>query len=329
MKFLPLSRLPERPEKKCLNCGTSLVDRYCHHCGQENVEPRTAFWSLILHFIGDFLHYDGKLLTSLRYLFFKPGFLPLQYRLGRRAGYVDPVRMYLFTSAVFFLILFAVFTPKGIFEGPKSGLTQDSPTWETRKDKLYSGAHSLKDSMAIDSSLAVLQKVRAIPETDSIQLFDGQLSSRERYDSLQKSLPPEKRDAWLERRMKYRIITLQQQYRTNGKLMLKELINRFLHLLPYLLFLTLPIYAFYLKLLYIRRSFYFVDHLIFLIYLYIFTFLFLLLFFGLNSLQDYTGWGLWTFLQVLLVAGGIYYAYRSMRNYYKQSGSKKIGRAHV
>ena len=106
--------------------------------------------------------------------------------------------------------------------------------------------------------------------------------------------------------------------------MLKELINRFLHLLPYLLFLTLPIYAFYLKLLYIRRSFYFVDHLIFLIYLYIFTFLLLLLFFALNSFQDLTGWGVWTFLEVLLVAGGVYYAYRSLRKYYQQSRSKTL-----
>ncbi|MFM7839321.1 MAG: DUF3667 domain-containing protein, partial [Chitinophagaceae bacterium] len=319
-----MSRLPERPEKKCLNCGTSLVDRYCHHCGQENVEPRTSFGSLFLHFIGDFFHYDSKLLTSLRFLLFKPGFLPLQYRLGKRAGYVDPVRMYLFTSAVFFLILFAVFTPKGFFEGPKSGPSADSLSRENWKDKFYPQARSIKDSIAIDSGLAVLQQVKTLPEADSVLLFDGQYSSRERYDSLQNALPPEKRDHWLERRMKYRIIDLQQQYGTNGKLLLKELFVRFLHLLPYLLFVTLPIYAFYLKLLYIRRSFYYVDHLIFLLYLYIFAFLFLLLFFALNNLQELTGWGIWTFLEVLLLVGGIYYAYRSMRNYYQQSGSKTL-----
>jgi len=72
--------------------------------------------------------------------------------------------------------------------------------------------------------------------------------------------------------------------------MLTEWIELFLHKLPYLLFISLPIFALILKLLNIRRrrEFYYADHAIFSIYHYIFSFILLLILFLISTLYDKT-----------------------------------------
>ncbi len=43
-----------RKEPVCLNCGQDVQGRFCTVCGQENIEPRENFRSLLTHFINDF-----------------------------------------------------------------------------------------------------------------------------------------------------------------------------------------------------------------------------------------------------------------------------------
>lgn len=102
-----MSHGKERKEKDCLNCGAELNGRYCHKCGQENIEPKESFLHLVNHFVEDITHFDGKFFTTLKDLLFKPGFLSKEYLKGRRASYLHPIRMYVFTSAAFFLIFFS------------------------------------------------------------------------------------------------------------------------------------------------------------------------------------------------------------------------------
>ena len=64
------------------------------------------------HFFYDITHFDGSFFTTLKDLLFKPGFLTREYMNGRRKSYLHPVRMYVFTSAVFFLVFFSVFKIK-------------------------------------------------------------------------------------------------------------------------------------------------------------------------------------------------------------------------
>ena len=102
-----MSRLKERKERNCLNCHIAVKGRFCHRCGQENIEPKESVWDLIAHFFKDITHFDGKFFGTVKYLFKKPGFLSREYMIGRRASYVNPIRMYIFTSAFFFLIFFS------------------------------------------------------------------------------------------------------------------------------------------------------------------------------------------------------------------------------
>jgi hypothetical protein len=103
-----VSHLKERKEKICLNCKADLYGRYCHVCGQENLEPKETIWHLVQHFFNDITHFDGKFFNTVKYLLKKPGFLSKEYMVGRRMSYLNPIRMYVFTSAIFFIILFSL-----------------------------------------------------------------------------------------------------------------------------------------------------------------------------------------------------------------------------
>jgi hypothetical protein len=99
-----------------LNCQATLYGRYCHVCGQENLEPKETVWHLVQHFFNDITHFDGKFFATVKYLLRKPGFLSTEYVAGRRASYLNPIRMYVFTSAFFFIILYAISKPEDIFK---------------------------------------------------------------------------------------------------------------------------------------------------------------------------------------------------------------------
>ena len=68
-----MSHLKQRKENNCLNCNTKVVGRFCHHCGQENVEVKESAIEFIVHFVNDITHFDGKFFTTLKDLLFKPG----------------------------------------------------------------------------------------------------------------------------------------------------------------------------------------------------------------------------------------------------------------
>jgi hypothetical protein len=91
------------PQNPCANCGTSLADRYCTHCGQD------AHVTLsIRHFIDEFLegmfHFDSTFWRTFMPLLFRPGFLTAQYLSGKRKLYAPPLRSYLVLSLLYFVI---------------------------------------------------------------------------------------------------------------------------------------------------------------------------------------------------------------------------------
>ena len=102
-----MSRHHLRPNNTCLNCGHIVEERFCTHCGQENLEPKETVGHLISHFFEDLTHFDGKFFVTVKDLIIKPGFLTREYVAGRRMSYLNPIRMYIFISAMFFLVLFA------------------------------------------------------------------------------------------------------------------------------------------------------------------------------------------------------------------------------
>lgn len=334
----PLSHRKEREEKVCLNCQTELTGRFCPSCGQENLEPKESVWGLVSHFFNDITHFDGKFFTSLKYLIRKPGFLPAEYMRGRRASYLNPIRMYVFTSAVFFLTFYSLYSPTKFLEGGNMLPDLNKKTLTSFQEKAYEQAETREDSLAVDSSFALLKKLSGLkPDTTKKKKdtagvkssvggvkfskleTDDNYTTRAQYDSAQKVLPESERDSWFERLLRYKNFDIEERYGSNEQLMWREVGTHFVHMFPYMLFVSLPLYALFLKLLYIRRKKYFyVDHAMFLIYLYIFTFLFLLVYFAIDKLNDKLDSGIIKVLAAGYFIYGVYYAYRSMRNFYEQ-----------
>lgn len=94
-------------ESACLNCGTSLIGSHCHSCGQAAHVHRTlgAFFHDLLHGV---FHFEGKIWRTIPMLAFRPGKLTREYIAGRRASYVSPLALFLFSVFLLFAAINAV-----------------------------------------------------------------------------------------------------------------------------------------------------------------------------------------------------------------------------
>ena len=89
----------------CPNCGSGRPDRFCSHCGQNDRDYMRGLWSVVYEFFREMFELDSRLFRTLKSLLFRPGHLSSEFSRNRRAAYMSPVRIYLFTSFVFFLVL--------------------------------------------------------------------------------------------------------------------------------------------------------------------------------------------------------------------------------
>lgn len=274
-----------RHNTHCLNCGTELKDVFCHHCGQKDIPRRQTLGELWSNFISSFWSYEGKFFQTTRYLLTKPGFLAIEYNAGRRESYYHPARMYAFISFVFFLFFFSF---------------QDSDTendLEENQEETVALADSVKakgpdvDSLFTELGKdSVVGKVFRQPWADSVKaaakrdkkkngngtkfnLSKTDFATVEAYDSAEQLKPEAERDGWFERRMTIRSIELNKRFKNNSENFGKEFIKAFMDNFSKVLFFLLPFFALLLKLLYVRRDYFYSEHLVFSIYYYNFCYL--------------------------------------------------------
>lgn len=310
-----MSHLPQRKEKNCLNCGTTVIGKYCHVCGQENMEPKESVWHLISHFFSDITHFDGKVFTSMKDLISKPGFLSTEYMKGKRASYINPIRMYFFTSFVFFLIFFS------LFKVDQNNL--NIAVNNTNIDKMDSA--ELKELSAQMNNGKPLTKEDLKKQFDmaSFSIAPGNYKSKEEYDSLLKA--GVKKHNWFERMFVYKNIELNKKYHNNKRLAIANVLSKLQHFIPQMLFVMLPLFALFLKFLYIRhKDFYYTDHSIFTIHFYIFVFIAMLLIFGLKKIESFSGASWLGYINFVLILVIFFYLYKALRNFYKQNRVKTI-----
>jgi hypothetical protein len=396
-----VSHLKERKEKNCLNCQATLYGRYCHVCGQENLEPKETVWHLVQHFFNDITHFDGKFFSTVKYLLRKPGFLSREYVAGRRASYLNPIRLYVFTSAFFFLILFALKNPKDMVHTdnkPDRGETiADLKQERANLQKELSGDDDKSDSVStdgdivkLDMELAAIKKYYgdttrrtftsrdlgllllreindSLPETkealsilppkDQQKIYkrihrdvrkygdttkganvdeepsifglnNDHYRTEEGYDSVEKALPDSLRDGWLKRAVMHKVIAANIEFKRDQKAYFEHVAENILHSIPKVLFVSLPIFALILNIMYFRhrKTYFYVDHGIFTIHLYCATFILSMAIFLLSQLVSTFG-ALWVDIVVgiLIFAICVYiiiYLYKAMRGFYGQGRIK-------
>lgn len=118
----------------CLNCGTALKGSFCHYCGQEKIRHREGFIHTMIHFIGDFVHFDALIFKTIVPLLFQPGYLVKEYEAGRRVSHLNPIKMYVFLSFLFFSIVYFANKEK----------SQDPSLIKAKEEVLYSNLDSLE-----------------------------------------------------------------------------------------------------------------------------------------------------------------------------------------
>jgi hypothetical protein len=97
--------VPTAQTDRCLNCGAELSGEYCQQCGQKKIHRHDFS---LKHFFGHLLHEvthldSNKILKTLYALVFRPGLLTAEYLAGRKGSYINPIRIYLTFSALYFL----------------------------------------------------------------------------------------------------------------------------------------------------------------------------------------------------------------------------------
>jgi hypothetical protein len=330
-----LSHRHQRKEKNCLNCGTIVAGKYCQACGQENAEPRDTVLGLIQHFVYDITHFDGMFFSSLKLLLFRPGMLTRKYIEGKRASYLNPIKMYVFTSAIFFLIFFTFLNPVKSLKDD-SAASRISALKAVREDLLtvrdsagnpYNAEAMEKAILETDSSTASLRlkmeeeknneaRLRKLGDSVlvrtpniSIAIDSGRLRSRatggngfleglnfsnvKAYQLYQQHLPDSLKDKTLKRAVLYRFIKMKEQGAEDRLEPVRAMMDRFFHAFPQLLFISLPLFALILNILYFRRKQYsYVDHVIFTVHLFCATFIFILLIALGTKLKNLTGVGI-------------------------------------
>ncbi len=92
----------------CSNCHTQLKGRHCHHCGQVADTFHRPVWSLFAEILEGYLGLDGRIWRTIPPLLFRPGKITAQYLKGVRQPYISPIRLFLFSSLIFFITFAAL-----------------------------------------------------------------------------------------------------------------------------------------------------------------------------------------------------------------------------
>ncbi len=95
----------EEVEISCKNCQTVYTGNYCPNCGQSKREYDKPFRFIIADFAGDLFAFDTRFWETFKAILFHPGKVAADFIEGKRARYMPPFRLYVFSSFVFFLLL--------------------------------------------------------------------------------------------------------------------------------------------------------------------------------------------------------------------------------
>jgi len=298
-----------RHENNCLNCGTTLEGKYCHNCGQENLEIKESFGHMMNHAISDYFHFDHQFFHTLKPLLFKPGYLTNEYTAGRRAQYLHPVKMYIFISIVYFLVLF-----QSGHNGVNVNLAEPPSKDTTAQQQLNLANKQILANPNL--SAEAKRKIIASEKTNhSMAFYFAGDTTLKQYNTSQAKLPIAQRDHFFERKIKEKLLTYDMKYGNRAK---EVFLDEYRHNIPKLMFLLLPLLALILRVTFFKSKKFYVEHLIYAFHLHCFMFLF----FGILLILQMIVPANWEVMDWLLLLAWLYsmwYTYRSLRVVYHRT----------
>jgi hypothetical protein len=304
------------PLTHCENCGAELQGHWCAQCGQPAIEYRRSFRHVLADLLNEFLNWDSKFFATIALLILKPWRLTNEFLVGKRVRYANPLRLYLLASILFF---FAVnYGAKKIHVDPSKLDSKDRTELEAdlkntdlppeARDKLQA---LLKESSPSPAPSPATSAPSLSPSAQpDQQKKDGKIDERPfvSFDNAKSTTPFER---WAEARAKEKM----GEHGTKMGLFISTLFSN----LPYMMLCCIPLFALVLKVLYVRRHIFYIDHLIYALHIHTFLYagvmLIVLATIGLNRVAPgpIAGWVI-----ALLWIGFVTQIFLSIRYVYRQ-----------
>jgi hypothetical protein len=254
-----IRKKPSKPDKSeshhtpgpCLNCGTYLWgnDLFCPNCGQKRLEREDmSFSRMIGESFLDYFHFDSKFFKTIIPLIFKPGRLTIEFMKGKRKTYVEPFRLFLVISIIYFLLL---------------PLSHES---KYDKNQVKTAGSSKSPQNASGSKVNKLT-MRGMPVSQA-----GEDSMRREIDTIGINKYVDKRfgkENWAVKLLMRQTFKILVYSRESFSSVMEHTASK-------MIFLLIPLVALLLKLLYIRKKRLYYEHLIFSLHTHAFVFLILI-----------------------------------------------------
>lgn len=286
--------MPENTDFTCLNCGkeNDLDFNYCSECGQKNRPLKVKIWEFITEFFDSVFNLNSKFFKTISKIFI-PGKLTKEFFLGKRVNYYHPLRMYI-VSIIFLFAVLSVMKVDDVFNITGLDLSQniekrvqldeqiktlnttiDSFKLEHQESQNLSVIDSLQKRLYLlnsDNKIYLNDSLKSDTTSFKLTITEVKLSSQNLFvNSIDTVVENSGLANWVEKLMLRQFIKGARDFKS---------LNKFIYAnLTWLLLSLIPVFALILKLIYIRRKRYFLEHFVFLLHL--FT---ALIYFGLFAL---------------------------------------------
>ena len=238
----------------------------------------------------DYFHFDSKFFKTIFSLIFKPGKLTLEYMKGKRKTYVEPFRLFLVISIIYFLLL---------------PLSRETKNDQDKVNKTYPAKTQQKASDSNQYTYTVNDIPTSLAGRDSIKREIDSVGLKKYVDKHYA------KDNWVEqlmRRQAYKIFIYSQQ---SFSTVLEHTASK-------MIFLLIPVFALLLKLLYFRSKRLYYEHLIFSLHTHAFVFLLMIAILIIEFIVPVK--------MVILITISLVYLFLAIKRNYTETVGKTLGK---
>jgi hypothetical protein len=241
-----------------------LTGHWCSQCGQPAIDYRRSFRHVFVDALDSFLNWDSKFFATIGLLIAKPWRLTNDFLAGKRVSYVHPLRLYLLASILFFLAV--NYGAKSIHLKPGNISPKDRAELESelKNEDLPPIARASIEKALKQQSPAPSPTARPDQQTSPLPATTPEDDSGPliQMGSKKPSTPFEK---WVETRAKEKI----GEHGSKAELFVQTVISN----LPYMMLCCIPLFALVLKILYVRRRIFYIDHLVYALHIHSFAYM--------------------------------------------------------
>jgi Protein of unknown function (DUF3667) len=299
------------PLSHCENCGMLLSGKYCAQCGQPAIDYRRSFRHVIVDVLDSFLNWDSKFIHTIGLLITRPWRLTNEFLAGRRVRYLHPARLYLLTSIVFFFAATYWFKSikidpiqfssvqraeirnelerenvppekiaqldkaleRGFFSPNKRSEIEEQlklPGLTDKERANLEGKLKIGNEVAANIDEAMKDLSPQIQETVDRALKEAARNKPKTAFEVNDSKEPKTPfENWIESRAREKF----GESGNKAQLFFATLISN----LPYMVLACIPLFALVLKILYIRKRIFYIDHLVYALHIHTFAYLAIML----------------------------------------------------